>query len=56
MNINGNKTYIAVFIFAALNGLLLAGVIDQEMYDGLEKVVGLFGIYALRDAIKKAEV
>jgi len=54
--LSGKKTYVVGLIAAALTFALQMGWIDQQMYEYVMTYLGIGGAFALRSAVKKAEV
>lgn len=54
--LNGNKTYLALALFAILHVLVSFGVVDDAAGKMLEPILACGAAAALRDAVKKAEV
>lgn len=51
--IDGHKTHIAIVIAVVLVALQELSLITPEIFDLVIKLDGLFGAYAVRDAIRK---
>lgn len=53
--LDGKKTYIASAFGAIITGLLLAGVIDAELWAALIALSGAGSVAALRHGIEKID-
>lgn len=54
--LSGKKTYLVAIAAAVIQGLVLAGKMDQETANAILAFLGIGGVATMRAAIKKAEI